>query len=71
VDSCAWRHIAYIYRAKPMKARVVKLRNTELYDDIGGGGQLIWTTAGSGYEKTPFIEITDEVKACLEREGLL
>lgn len=32
------------------------LRDTELHDDIGGGGQRIWTTAGQGYVKTWFVE---------------
>lgn len=41
------------------------LRDTGLHDDMGGGGQRIWTTAGRGYEKTWFIEEAP-IKAAFE-----
>ena len=31
------------------------LRDTELHDDMGGGGQRIFTTAGRGYKKVKYI----------------
>lgn len=31
------------------------IRDTGLHDDIGGGGQRIYTTAGSGYETREYI----------------
>ncbi|MBZ9984981.1 hypothetical protein LB521_27995 [Mesorhizobium sp. BR-1-1-8] len=31
------------------------IRDTKLYDDMGGGGQRIYTTAGRGYEKRLYI----------------
>lgn len=34
----------------------LRLRDTELHDDMGGAGQRIWTTAGQGYIKTWFVE---------------
>lgn len=33
----------------------LKLRDTELHDDLGGAGQRIFTTAGQGYEKKIYI----------------
>jgi hypothetical protein len=31
------------------------IRDTRLHDDMGGGGQRIYTTAGQGYEKRRYI----------------
>src|SRR6478735_3555697 len=31
------------------------IRDTGLYDDMGGGGQRIYTTAGRGYEKRKYV----------------
>lgn len=31
------------------------LRDTKLHDDIGGGGQRIFTTAGAGYKKVKYV----------------
>ena len=31
------------------------IRDTTLYDDIGGAGQRIYTTAGQGYEKREYV----------------
>ena len=31
------------------------IRDTELYDDMGGGGQRIYTTAGRGYPLREYI----------------
>jgi hypothetical protein len=33
----------------------VMIRDTKLHDDLGGGGQRIFTTAGNGYEKRKYI----------------
>jgi hypothetical protein len=31
------------------------IRDTQLHDDMGGGGQRIYTTAGRGYEKRRYV----------------
>lgn len=31
------------------------IRDTGLHDDMGGGGQRIYTTAGRGYEKRKYV----------------
>lgn len=33
----------------------LRLRDTGLYDDMGGGGQRIYTTAGRGYERVEYV----------------
>lgn len=43
------------------------LRDTGLHDDMGGGGQRIWTTAGRGYVKVWFVEeapMADLLRRC-------
>lgn len=43
------------------------LRDTELYDDVGGAGQRIFTTAGQGYQKVEYIR-ADAIHAYLARQ---
>jgi hypothetical protein len=31
------------------------IRDTGLHDDMGGGGQRIYTTAGRGYQKVRYV----------------
>ena len=33
----------------------LRLRDTKLFDDLGGAGQRIFTTAGQGYEKQEYV----------------
>jgi len=33
----------------------LSLRDTKLHDDLGGGGQRIYTTAGQGYERYEYV----------------
>lgn len=33
----------------------IRVRDTELHDDLGGCGQRIYTTAGQGYEKMAYV----------------
>jgi hypothetical protein len=35
--------------------RTIKVRDTKINDDLGGLGQNIYTTAGSGYERQEYI----------------
>jgi hypothetical protein len=42
----------------PLKLRI---RDTQLHDDIGGAGQRIYTTAGQGYEKREYVR-ADEIE---------
>ena len=51
----------------------LRIRDTQLHDDMGGGGQRIYTTAGQGYEKREYIradalEAKDKRIAELEAE---
>jgi hypothetical protein len=41
------------------------LRDTGIHDDLGGGGQRIYTTAGQGYEKRPYV-LAEGMKLSLE-----
>lgn len=34
---------------------VLRVRDTGLHDDMGGGGQRIYTTAGRGYETREYV----------------
>jgi hypothetical protein len=45
------------------------IRDTQLYDDMSGGGQRIYTTAGRGYEKREYIR-ADLVLQIKEEEDL-
>ena len=54
-------------RLKPKAPRVLHLRDTGLDDE--GNGRRIWTTAGSGYEKLPFIELKDNVRRRLSEDA--
>ena len=33
----------------------LRIRDTRLYDDMGGAGQRIYTTAGQGYRKVDYV----------------
>ena len=44
----------------------LRIRDTQLHDDIGGAGQRIYTTAGQGYEKREYIR-ADLVTAEIEQ----
>ena len=33
----------------------LRIRDTRLYDDMGGAGQRIYTTAGQGYKKVEYV----------------
>jgi len=46
----------------------LKLRDTCLYDDLGGLGQRIYTTAGAGYEKVEYVR-ADLVAPMLAAQG--
>ena len=52
---------------KPPKPRLLRLRDTELHDNENG--RRIWTTAGSGYDRIPFIELTPEVRRRLGEDA--
>jgi len=41
------------------------IRDTQLHDDMGGGGQRIYTTAGRGYTKVRYVrgDLYDALKA--------
>jgi hypothetical protein len=47
----------------------LRIRDTRIYDDIGGGGQRIYTTAGQGYTKVGYIraDLVAERDAEIER----
>lgn len=47
----------------------LKIRDTQLNDDLGGLGQRIYTTAGAGYEKREYVrgDIHDEALTKLDR----
>lgn len=58
----------------------LRLRDTGLHDDMGGGGQRIYTTAGRGYEKQNYLradlidmDVLRRVEAaldnCVEKEA--
>lgn len=42
----------------PLKLRI---RDTQLHDDLGGAGMRIYTTAGQGYEKREYVR-ADEIE---------
>lgn len=48
----------------------LNIRDTGLYDDIGGAGQRIYTTAGQGYQKHEYVRadlpLTDTSKVQIE-----
>ena len=46
----------------------LRLRDTELYDDQGGLGQRIFTTAGAGYVKQEYVraDLYDNSQAQLD-----
>lgn len=45
----------------------VRLRDCKIYDDLGGLGQRIYTTAGAGYEKREYVraDIVDQLRDAL------
>ena len=47
----------------------LRIRDTRLYDDMGGAGQRIYTTAGQGYTKVEYIraDLHDAQAAEVER----
>ena len=47
----------------------LSIRDTQLFDDLGGAGQRIYTTAGQGYEKQEYIrgDLYETVVGQLER----
>lgn len=49
-------HIDHIWPERLM------IRDTMLHDDMGGGGQRIYTTAGQGYEKREYVRADLEAK---------
>lgn len=44
----------------------LRLRDTKLFDDLGGAGQRIFTTAGQGYEKQEYVR-ADVYKAEMKK----
>jgi hypothetical protein len=58
----------------PVWPDTLRLRDTGLYDDLGGCGQRIYTTAGAGYEKREYVradlaaaapDLLEALKTCL------
>jgi hypothetical protein len=45
----------------------VKLRDCQIYDDLGGSGVRIYTTAGNGYEKKEYTQ-TDIAQTLIEEK---
>lgn len=43
------------------------IRDTKLHDDMGGGGQRIYTTAGQGYAKREYVRV-DLAKAPIDQQ---
>lgn len=52
---------------EPVWPERLMIRDTGLYDDLGGGGQRIYTTAGRGYERCNYIR-ADVVLQMLDGE---
>jgi hypothetical protein len=48
----------------------LNLRDTTLYDDMGGGGQRIYTTAGRGYKKREYVRADAALSQGELREAL-
>jgi len=49
----------------------ILVRDTTLHDDMGGGGQRIYTTSGMGYEKKKYIRHDIVKELCNALDALI